>query len=80
MVVTTVCFPRDDDAFVEQVRELVGIARKDAPLQAAIEALLRETYPLAVIHPRQSIAAFDGAVVWYVFRDGGVTGPSGDLS
>jgi hypothetical protein len=39
-------------------------------MQAAIEAMLRETYPLAVIWPRQAMASIDGLRVWYVYRDG----------
>ncbi len=39
-------------------------------MDAAIEALLRETYPLAVISPRQAMAAVDGLRIWYVYRDG----------
>lgn len=79
MTVTTVCFPEDDVVFVGEVGRIVGEVRRlvtsmavDAPIVAAVEALLRESYPLAVVSPRQSMATVDGADVWYVFRDGGV--------
>lgn len=78
MVVTALCFPEDDADFVVQVHRLVQATDADAPLHAAVEALLRETYPLAVISPRQSMAAVDGTEVWYVFRDGGLGRPRGD--
>jgi hypothetical protein len=32
--------------------------------------MLRGAYPLAVISPRQAMAAVDGQLVWYVYRDG----------
>ena len=72
--VRAVCFPHDDEAFVGRVRELVQTKRDTSTdrMQAAIEALLRETYPLAVIWPRQAMAAIDGLRVWYVYRDGSV--------
>lgn len=78
MVVSAICFPEDDAVFVSQVRQLVRATDADMPLHAAVEALLRESYPLAVISPRQSMAAVDGAEVWYVFRDGGLGRPRGD--
>ncbi len=80
VVVTPVCFPEDDVVFVGQVRRLVRSTAADGALHAAVEALLRESYPLAVISPRQSMAAVDGTEVWYVFRDGGLARPRGDAT
>lgn len=63
------CFPRDDRDFGDHVERLVQESSEE-PMGAAIEALLRETYPLAVISPRQAMAAVDGQHIWYVYRDG----------
>lgn len=65
-----VCFPRDDSEFAEHVRLLVADSQDERPFAAAIQALLRETYPLAVISQRQGFAALDGGRVWYAYRDG----------
>jgi len=66
-----VCFPRDDPVFAERVQILFGGSHSERPFAAAVQALLRETYPLAVISPRHEFAALDGRrVVWYAFRDG----------
>ena len=66
-----VCFPRDDPGFAERVQILFDVAdSEDRPFAAAVQALLRETYPLAVISPRHELAALDGELVWYAFRDG----------
>jgi hypothetical protein len=65
-----VCFPRDDRAFVERVETLLDGPHPEGPFAAAVQALLRETYPLAVISPRHQLAALDGRRVWYAFRDG----------
>jgi hypothetical protein len=77
-LVRAVCFPREDDAFATRVHRLVeGSADRmvDAPadgdaIHAVVEAILRQTYPMAIISPRIGMASADGAVVWYVFRDG----------
>ena len=71
-VVRAVCFPRDDAAFVARVQQLIHPPAAEEPLLAAVEALLRETYPLARVSPRDPGAALDGKRVWYVFRDGTV--------
>jgi len=63
------CFPRDDHDFAVQVERLVRESPEE-PFEAAVEAMLRGTYPLAVIAPRQAMAAVDGQRVWYVYRDG----------
>jgi hypothetical protein len=64
-----VCFPRDDREFAARVRTLLGGSPAEWPFAAAVQALLRETYPLDVISPRHELAALDGAQVWYSFRD-----------
>jgi hypothetical protein len=70
--VRAVCFPRDDHEFSARVQQLVGLPLAGEPLLAAVEALLREIYPLARVSPRHPVAALDGLTVWYVFRDGTV--------
>jgi hypothetical protein len=74
--VRAVCFPTDDVAFVSHVQRLLQDVPDRAPLWAAVEATLRETYPLALISPRMGIAALDIEKVWYVYRDGTYMGPS----
>ena len=64
-----VCLPRDDAAFAERVQVLFDGSQFEQPFAAAVQALLRETYPLAVISPRHELAALDGARVLYAFRD-----------
>jgi hypothetical protein len=69
--VRAICFPRDDDAFVARVQFLIGAqAPPDERLRAAIEATLRESYPLAVVSARHALATLDGHPTWYVYRDG----------
>ena len=65
-----VCFPRDDREFAERVQMLFEGSHPERPFAAAVQALLRETYPLAVISPRHELAALDGRKMWYAFRDG----------
>jgi hypothetical protein len=67
-----VCFPHDDDAFAERVQACLDGSHGEGPFPAAIQALLRETHPLAVVTPRSELGAIDGARVWYTFRDGSV--------
>ncbi|CAN5685628.1 hypothetical protein BH23CHL8_BH23CHL8_23080 [soil metagenome] len=71
--VRVVCFPHEDHAFVVRVRQLViaPIALGEPGL-AVVEALLRESYPLAVVSQRHPLAALDRGRVWYVFRDGSI--------
>ncbi|MFO7531159.1 MAG: hypothetical protein R6W93_01770 [Candidatus Limnocylindrales bacterium] len=64
-----VCFPRDDPGFAECVQTLLDGSHPEWSFAAAVQALLRETYPLAVISPRHELAALDGRRVWYAFRD-----------
>ncbi len=68
--VRAVCFPRDDARFTDRVQDLVGASHPGEPSQAAVQALLREHYRLAVVSPRHVLAALDGERVWYAFRDG----------
>lgn len=72
-----VCFPRDDPRFAERVQTLLDGSTSEGPFEAAVQALLREIYPLAVISPRHELAALDGARVWYAFRDGSMV-PASD--
>ena len=65
-----VCFPRDDPGLAERVPTLFDGPHARRPFAAAVQALLRETYPLAVISPRNELASLDRGSVWYVFRDG----------
>ena len=65
-----ICFPRDDPGFAEYVQTLLDGSDSEEPFAAAVQALLRETHPLAVISPRHDLAAIDGKRVWYAFRDG----------
>lgn len=67
------CFPHDDHEFVERVHTLVDGSDPEAPLAAAVQALLRETHPLAIITPRHQLALLAEERVWYAFRDGSVT-------
>ena len=77
--VHTVCFPREDDIFAGHVQRLVEAAPQDEPVWAAVEALLRETYPMALISPRLGMATVDRVAVWYVYRDGAfLASPSPD--
>jgi hypothetical protein len=73
--VRAICFPRVDLTFDTHVRELLEAVPDRAPLWAAVEATLRETYPLALISPRMGFAALDAEMVWYVYRDGTFLGP-----
>lgn len=66
--VSAVCFPRDDQQFARSVHVLVVLGGE--PVMAAVQALLREAYPLAVVSARHPLASFDGRRVWYAFRDG----------
>ena len=78
--VRAVCFPSDDPVFVVHVRQLVLSPSPSEPLQAAIEAMLRETYPLAVISRRHPLASLDGQPIRYVYRDGALLPRPADVS
>ena len=69
-----VCFPRDDGGFAGRVQTLLDGSRSGWPFAAAVQALLRETYPLAVISPRHEPA---GTRAWFASR-GGSAVPSVD--
>ena len=75
--VRAVCFPGDDPAFVHRVEDLVAGTNNSEPIRAAIEALLRETYPLALVIPRMPLGALERSSVWYVYRDGSIVGHDG---
>jgi hypothetical protein len=64
-----VCFPRDDGEFAARVQTLLAGSHPEWPFAAAVQALLRETYPLAVVSPRHELGALDGRPVLYAFRD-----------
>ena len=73
-----VCFPRDDGGFAARVQTLLEDSHAEWPFAAAVQALLRETYPLAVISPRHEPA---GTRAWFAFRDGSaVPSVDGDTS
>jgi len=40
-----VCFPRDDEVFAARVQACLDGANGEGPFPAAVQALLRETYP-----------------------------------
>ena len=61
------CFPHEDGEFAARVQTLLDGSHAEWPFAAAVQALLRETYPLVVISPRHEPA---GTRVWYAFRDG----------
>lgn len=61
---TLVINPRDDDTFAAQAREL-GASSSTAE---ALQALLRQNYPRAVVRPRQLEGERDE--IWYVYREG----------
>jgi|GEM_PF-2452534 len=69
LAVSAVCFPPDDVAFAGVVERLVEAVAGEE-VTAAVEAVLRESYPLARIAARHELAALDGRRVWYCFRDG----------
>ena len=69
LAVSAVCFPPDDVAFSGAFSRLVEV-HPGQEFLAAVEALLRESYPLARISARHELAALDGRRVWYCFRDG----------
>jgi hypothetical protein len=57
--------PRDDAVFRDLVEHCVDEGVKG---MEALQAALRERYPLAVVHLRE--ISSEQAVVWYVYRDG----------
>ncbi len=57
-------FPRTDPEFVSSV--YTSIVDDDDP--AALQARLREAYPLAVVRRRE--ISGERVEVWYVYRDG----------
>jgi len=57
--------PADDLAFVGEVERWMDDGVADAP---ELERRLRESYPMAVVRPRD--LSNEPFVVWYVYRDG----------
>jgi hypothetical protein len=57
--------PSDDQAFAAVVGRLLAAGLHDAP---AFERRLRESYPFALVRPRD--LAHEPFVLWYVYRDG----------
>lgn len=76
--VSTLGFPEEDIEFARHVGDLVQTAPVAGFVEAAVEAMLRETYALAVISRRAAIAAVDAKDVWYFFRDGSVVPRAGE--
>lgn len=71
--VRVVCFPHEDQAFFVRVQQLVmAPIALGGPGLAVVEALLRESYPLAVVSQRHPLAALDRGRVLYAFRDGSI--------
>jgi hypothetical protein len=57
--------PADDPAFVDEVERRMDGGAMDA---GELERRLRESYPGAVVRPRD--LSNEPFVVWYVYRDG----------
>lgn len=71
-------FPPDDPRFGAAVdaafARLAGATGEPAP--AALQAALRETYPAAIVVPRDALADPGlGPRAWYVYRYGSITTP-----
>ena len=61
---TLVINPTDDIAFGEDVEA----AYQEGQSAAELQEILRSTYPLTVVRPRD--LAGERPVIWYVYRDG----------
>lgn len=71
--IRAICFPQEDSVFSHYVDNLVqSVADEHGPIDAAIQSLLRVTYPLAVVSARRRVASFDDGYLVYVMRDGAV--------
>ena len=57
--------PRDDTGFTRYAEELVERGAEDA---SALQARLRDRYPMAVVRPRD--LSSERTAVWYVYREG----------
>ena len=57
--------PSNDETFAAAVAGLLDSGLRDAP---AFERRLRESYPFALVRPRD--LAHEPFVLWYVYRDG----------
>lgn len=66
--IALLCFPPYDRTFAAHAER--KLASLDAADPEALQTNLRDIYPRAAVHPRESLAAFLPSVAWYVYRDG----------
>ena len=77
--VRVICFPHDDRVFAGHVDRLMSAyPALGTGVEAAVEVLLRDHYPLARVAAREVMAALDGERVWYVYREGTFLGSESD--
>ena len=76
MGVMLMCFPASDATFSDLAhRALADVGER--PTLDAVAAILRRTYPLAILRIQESTATIGFGVRWYAFRDGRVAaGPT----
>lgn len=76
------CFPSDDPQFAATVEQILSECTRSATWSSILDQVklrLVERYPLAVIHPRNKLAANgDPEELWYCYRDGRLAVPSDD--
>ena len=72
--ITTICFPRDDSEFSDQVLRELADHDGSEPTPDSLTARLRASFPLVSVVPREPFADLwrRGEDLWYVYRDGGV--------
>ena len=67
------CFPSDDDAFVDVVRDALVRESLQAKtldeLRGRVEMRIRQRFPRVRVRPRNHLADL-GETAWYVYRDG----------
>jgi hypothetical protein len=67
------CFPSDDDAFVDVVRDALAHESLQAKtldeLRERVEMRIRQRFPQVRVRPRNHLADL-GETAWYVYRDG----------
>jgi hypothetical protein len=66
--VIVLSFPPNDEVFGTLARTIVGERPDVTP--GDLEAALRESYPRAVVRPRDEVVNFGAERVWYAYRDG----------
>ena len=66
--ITLLCFPAQD-AVLATIASRHAASLQD-PTPTALQALLRDGYPQAIVRPREPFAALHGGAAWYVYRDG----------